>query len=96
MLSLDPLIILLDEPTAGMTREERRLTAELVKRMASIASVVVVEHDMDFVRSLASPTIVLHQGRIMTAGTIEEIRRDPRVLDVYLGRRAEYAAENPH
>ena len=87
VLCLDPKAILLDEPTAGMTPEETRRTAELVKGLARDTSVVVVDHDMEFVRMLDAPVTVLHQGAVFAQGTIDELRGDSRVLDIYLGRR---------
>jgi len=85
-LAASPRIILLDEPSAGMTREETHRTVEIVRRLAETASVVVVEHDMEFVRHMGAPITVFHQGRVFAQGTLEELRRDTRVLDVYLGR----------
>jgi ABC-type uncharacterized transport system ATPase subunit len=86
VLAARPALILLDEPTAGMTWEETAQTAALVKRIAATATVVVVEHDMEFVRELAAPVTVLHQGQIFKRGTLDEIRNDEAVLDIYLGR----------
>lgn len=87
VLAADPRIVLLDEPTAGLTRQETEETVELVRELARHASVVVVEHDMSFVRSLDVETTVLHEGAVFTSGPLEEIRRDERVLDIYLGRK---------
>jgi branched-chain amino acid transport system permease protein len=81
-----PQVILLDEPTAGMTRDETARTAELVQRLGEHASVVVVEHDMEFVRTLGAPITMLHEGQVFTSGSLEDLRRDDRVLDIYLGR----------
>ncbi len=86
-LCLGPKVILLDEPTAGMTNEETRQTATLIKALANNAAIIVVEHDMEFVRMLDAPVTVLHQGAIFAEGRIEELRQDERVLDIYLGRR---------
>jgi branched-chain amino acid transport system permease protein len=91
VLAADPELILLDEPTAGMTREETSRTAELIARLARGATVVVVEHDMEFVRQLHAPVTVLHQGRVFKQGSLEELRRDEAVLNIYLGRRAHAA-----
>ncbi len=85
-LATEPAIILLDEPTAGMTREETTRTAELVTLLGERASVIVVEHDMEFVRQLDVPVTVFHQGKIFAQGSIDELRRDERVLEIYLGR----------
>jgi branched-chain amino acid transport system permease protein len=80
-------VILLDEPTAGMTASETRRTAALIQALAGYAAVVVIDHDMEFVRMLDAPTTVLHQGAVFAEGNIAELRRDERVLDIYLGRR---------
>ncbi|MEJ7871605.1 MAG: ATP-binding cassette domain-containing protein, partial [Rubrobacteraceae bacterium] len=85
-LATEPAIILLDEPTAGMTREETTRIAELVTLLGERASVIVVEHDMEFVRQLDVPVTVFHQGKIFAQGSIDELRRDERVLEIYLGR----------
>ena len=87
ILGLAPKVILLDEPTAGMTAEETRQTADLIRGLARNAAVVVVEHDMEFVRMLDAEVTVLHQGAKFAEGRIEELRRNERVLDIYLGRR---------
>jgi branched-chain amino acid transport system permease protein len=81
-------VVLLDEPTAGMTRDETSRTARLVRRLADGATVVVVEHDMDFVRQLDSDVVMLHQGEVFRRGTIEQLRHDEQVLDIYLGKAA--------
>ncbi len=86
VLASSPEVILLDEPTAGMTREETLRTVGLVRNLAQQATVVVVEHDMEFVQRLDAPVTVLHQGRILARGTLAELRRNEDVLDVYLGR----------
>ena len=86
VLAPEPVIILLDEPTAGMTREETLRTVDLVTLLGKHASVVVVEHDIEFVRQLNVPVTVLHQGRIFAQGGIDELRRDEQVLEIYLGR----------
>ena len=87
VLALAPDVILLDEPAAGMTNEERRQLSHMVRALARTASVVVVEHDMDFVRTLDADVTVLHQGEVFARGDIESLRQDDRVLDIYLGRR---------
>lgn len=87
-LMADPLLLLLDEPTAGMTVEETERTAQLLRDlMGSRITIVVIEHDMRFVRALACSTTVMHQGRILAEGAFEAIERDEMVRDVYLGRR---------
>ncbi|CCN50892.1 ABC transporter, ATP-binding protein [Vibrio nigripulchritudo MADA3029] len=88
VLCLMPQVILLDEPAAGMTNEETRELAELAKTMARFATVVLVEHDMEFVRQLQGDVAVLHMGQVFATGTVESLREDERVLDIYLGRKA--------
>ncbi len=87
LLVQDPSLLLLDEPVAGMSREERARTGEILRRVARDRTVLVVEHDMGFVRRFAHAVTVLHEGRVLTRGTVDEVQRDPRVVDVYLGRR---------
>jgi branched-chain amino acid transport system permease protein len=89
VVASDPQVILLDEPTAGMTREETVRTAHLVTALARRALVLVVEHNMDFVRQLGAPVTVMHQGRIFKQGALEEIQRDDDVLHIYLGRQVD-------
>ncbi len=87
VLCLAPSVILLDEPAAGMSKEEKRQLSELVRLMAKTATVVVVDHDMDFVRTLDAEVTVLHQGAVFAQAEIDELRKDERILDIYLGRR---------
>ncbi len=87
VLATRPTMILLDEPTAGMTRDEVEATVALVRRLARQATVVVVEHDMSFVRALNARVTVFHQGQIFAEGYIEELRRNEAVMDIYLGRQ---------
>lgn len=87
VLCLAPRVVLLDEPAAGMTNEETRELSLLVRTLAKHTTVVVVEHDMEFVRTLEGHVTVLHQGEVFAEGDIEELRKDDRVLDIYLGRR---------
>ncbi|WP_448613899.1 ABC transporter permease subunit [Modestobacter sp. URMC 112] len=82
----EPVVMLLDEPTAGMTREETMRTVELIRAVAEHATVIVVEHDMEFVRVLDAPVTMFHEGSVFARGSIEELRSDERVLDIYLGR----------
>lgn len=82
----DPALLLLDEPVAGMTGDEREKTAELLQRMAKSHAVLVVEHDMDFVRQTAQKVTVLHEGAVLCEGSVDKVQRDPRVIEVYLGR----------
>jgi urea ABC transporter ATP-binding protein UrtD len=86
-LMADPLLLLLDEPTAGMTNEETGRTAQLLRDLKGRITIIVIEHDMRFVRALACPTTVMHQGRILAEGSFEAIERDEMVRDVYLGRQ---------
>jgi branched-chain amino acid transport system permease protein len=85
VLAAGPSIVLLDEPTGGMTRAETQRTAELVRRMSEDCTVVVVEHDMAFVREVGAPVTMLHQGALFRQGTFAELRDDPAVAEVYLG-----------
>ena len=85
LLMQEPQLLLLDEPVAGMTARERELTAELLKQVARGRAMVVIEHDMGFVRSIAHTVTVLHQGKVLAEGPMEQVQADPRVIDVYLG-----------
>lgn len=87
VLCLAPRVVLLDEPAAGMTNEETRELSGLVRTLAKFTTVIVVEHDMEFVRTLEGHVTVLHQGEVFAQGNIEALRADDRVLDIYLGRR---------
>ena len=85
LLMQNPRLLLVDEPVAGMTHQEMDRTAELLVSLAEQHSVVVVEHDMDFVRSIARTVTVLHEGSVLAEGSMDEIQNDPRVIEVYLG-----------
>jgi urea transport system ATP-binding protein len=85
LLMQNPKLLLVDEPVAGMTHQEMDRTAELLTSLAGDHSVVVVEHDMDFVRSIARTVTVLHQGSVLAEGSMDEVQNDPRVVEVYLG-----------
>jgi len=85
LLVQNPKLLLVDEPVAGMTRQETEHTSELLTRLAERHSVVVVEHDMEFVRSLATRVTVLHQGSVLAEGSMESIQGNPKVVEVYLG-----------
>jgi len=80
-----PRLLLLDEPVAGMTGGEIERTSELLLKLAGDHSVVVVEHDMEFVRSIARRVTVLHEGSVLVEGSMADIQNDPRVIEVYLG-----------
>jgi branched-chain amino acid transport system ATP-binding protein len=84
----EPKIILLDEPSAGMSAEETSRTARLIRELNQAATIVVVEHDMLFIREIAKKVTVFHQGRILREAAVEEIMRDPLVRDIYLGKQA--------
>jgi urea transport system ATP-binding protein len=86
VLVQDPGLLLLDEPVAGMSDEETARTGELLRSLAGRHSLVVVEHDMHFVDSIASKVTVLHEGRVLAEGPMDVIREEPRVIEVYLGR----------
>jgi branched-chain amino acid transport system permease protein len=86
VLGGEPTVMLLDEPTAGMTREETARTAAMITKLGKSISVVAVEHDMEFVRQVDVPVTVFHQGSVFARGSLEELRRDERILDIYLGR----------
>ena len=81
-----PKLLLLDEPTGGMSPEERRVTGELLAPIKSECALVIVEHDLDFIKSICDRLTVLNQGRVLGDGTIDEIERDPRVQEIYTSR----------
>jgi urea transport system ATP-binding protein len=85
LLMQEPKVMLVDEPIAGMTHQEVERTAELLVSLQGQRSIVVVEHDMEFVRSIARKVTVLHEGSVLTEGTMDEVQNDPRVIQVYLG-----------
>jgi urea transport system ATP-binding protein len=85
LLMQEPKVMLVDEPIAGMTHQEIERTAELLVSLQGQRSIVVVEHDMEFVRSIARKVTVLHEGSVLTEGTMDEVQNDPRVIQVYLG-----------
>lgn len=93
VLAQDPSIVLLDEPTAGMTAEETYATGEIIKSIARADySIVVIEHDMEFVKQIAERIVVLHQGSVLAEGSVQEIQSNPKVIEVYLGRETINAA----
>jgi urea transport system ATP-binding protein len=85
LLMQEPQLLLVDEPVAGMTHQETERTSELLLSLAGDHSVVVVEHDMEFVRSIARRVTVLHQGSVLAEGSMDSVQNDPRVVEVYLG-----------
>ncbi|MES2623836.1 MAG: urea ABC transporter ATP-binding protein UrtD [Pseudomonadota bacterium] len=87
LLVSDPRLLLIDEPVAGMTAQETERTAELLTSLAGKRTVVVVEHDMEFVRSIAKVVTVLHQGTVLAEGTMDQIQSNPDVIQVYLGEQ---------
>ncbi|BDA85187.1 ABC transporter ATP-binding protein [Aureimonas sp. SA4125] len=87
VLAADPELILLDEPAAGMTDDETVRTAEIIKEINLTRALIVVEHDMQFIKMIARTVTVFHQGEIMMEAPIDTVMRDPRVRDVYLGKK---------
>ena len=86
VLASDPWLVLLDEPAGGLTRDEVSRMAKLVTELTARATVVVVEHDMNFVRAIAQTVTAFHRGRVLAEGTADEVLTDQRVRDVYLGK----------
>ena len=91
LLAQNPKLLLVDEPAAGMTDEETRKTGELLMSLAGKHSIIVIEHDMVFVRQIARTVTVLHQGHVLCEGTVDEVQADERVIEVYLGRKKKAA-----
>ncbi|MFT6967294.1 MAG: urea transport system ATP-binding protein [Cellvibrionaceae bacterium] len=85
LLIQDPKLLMLDEPVAGMSVKEREQTADLLKKISKGRSVLVIEHDMEFVERIAQKVTVLHQGKILAAGEMSEVQKNPNVIEVYLG-----------
>lgn len=85
LLMQNPEIILLDEPVAGMSVRERSATAALIRSISKDRSVIVIEHDMEFVREIADRVTVMHLGKILSEGSMEKVSNDPKVIDVYIG-----------
>ncbi|MEC7488338.1 MAG: ATP-binding cassette domain-containing protein [Pseudomonadota bacterium] len=88
VMASDPDLMLLDEPTAGMTHQEVVQTADLIRRISQGRSLIVVEHDMQFIRMIAEKVTVFHQGKILMEDTMENVIRNSEVRDVYLGKQA--------
>ncbi len=85
LLIQDPELLMLDEPVDGMSVAERKKTAELLNRIIADRSVIVIEHDMGFVADIATRVTVLHQGKVLSEGSMERVQNDPKVIEVYLG-----------
>ena len=86
LLAQEPRLLLVDEPAAGMTVEEREKTTDILKRAAQTRAVVVVEHDMEFERRLNCKVTVLHEGSVLAEGSLDHVTSNPTVIEVYLGR----------
>ncbi|EDY37221.1 urea ABC transporter, ATP-binding protein UrtD [Cyanobium sp. PCC 7001] len=89
LVAQDPQLLLVDEPVAGLTDEETKLTADLLKQLSGDHTVLVIEHDMEFIRDLQAPVTVLHEGHVLCEGTMDQVQSDPRVIEVYLGSESE-------
>jgi urea transport system ATP-binding protein len=85
LLMQNPEVIMLDEPVAGMSVRERTETASLIRRISKDRSVIVIEHDMEFVREIADRVTVMHLGKILSEGSMEKVSNDPKVIEVYIG-----------
>lgn len=86
LLTQEPKLLLVDEPAAGMTTDERQQTVKILKKLSLEKSIIVVEHDMEFIKDLDCNVTVLHDGSILSEGTINEVSNDENVIEVYLGR----------
>lgn len=93
LVAQSPDLLLVDEPVAGLTDEETELTGELLISLAESHSILVVEHDMEFVRQIARKVTVLHQGSVLCEGLMDEVQNDPRVIEVYLGSKPSITAQ---
>ena len=90
LLAQDPKLLLVDEPAAGMTDEETHKTGELLLSLEGKHSIIVIEHDMTFVRQIARKVTVLHQGTVLCEGTVDEVQNSEKVIEVYLGRKKKH------
>ena len=90
LLAQDPKLLLVDEPAAGMTDEETHRTGELLLSLEGKHSIIVIEHDMTFVRQIARKVTVLHQGHVLCEGTVDEVQNSEKVIEVYLGRKKKH------
>ena len=93
LLAQEPQLLLVDEPVAGMTDSETEQTADLLREINRTRAVVVVEHDMAFVRALGVKVTVLHEGSVLSEGSIDHVSKDPKVIEVYLGHSGAIDAE---
>lgn len=93
LVAQSPKLLLVDEPVAGLTDEETERIGELLLALAQSHSILVIEHDMEFVRQIARKVTVLHEGSVLCEGSIEEVQQDPRVIEVYLGQQPELSQE---
>ena len=96
LIAQDPELMLVDEPAAGMSDEETARTSELLLGLAGKHTIIVIEHDMAFVRQLANKVTVLHQGRVLCEGSLDEVQNDERVIEVYLGKKKHDATHAEH
>ena len=94
LLAQNPRLLLVDEPAAGMSDEETHKTGELLMSLAGQHSIIVIEHDMTFVRQIARQVTVLHQGSVLCEGNVDEVQNDERVMEVYLGRKKHGTGQN--
>ena len=92
LVAQSPELLLVDEPVAGLTDEETEKVGNLLLALAESHSIVVIEHDMEFVRQIAKKVTVLHQGSVLCEGSMDEVQTDPRVIEVYLGKQEDHAA----
>jgi urea transport system ATP-binding protein len=90
----DPQLLLVDEPVAGMTDQETEQTGRLLESLADRHTIIVIEHDMEFVRQIARTVTVLHEGTVLCEGPVEKVQGDPRVVEIYLGRKKEKQEAN--
>ncbi|MEB3276290.1 MAG: urea ABC transporter ATP-binding protein UrtD [Cyanobacteriota bacterium] len=89
LVAQDPQLLLVDEPVAGLTDEETERTADLLRQLSGEHTVLVIEHDMEFIRDLRAPVTVLHEGHVLCEGSMDAVQSDPRVIEVYLGTETE-------
>jgi urea transport system ATP-binding protein len=94
LVAQDPQLLLVDEPVAGLTDEETERTADLLKQLAGEHTVLVIEHDMEFIRNLQAPVTVLHEGHVLCEGSMDQVQSDPRVIEVYLGHDSDESEDH--